>query len=487
MLSYEGGPQLPLTGPPLRRGEVLHLVQEEKMLFETVTLCLFANGIAIEVEGRRAASMPWSPFSLVQACRLHTVEADEALPWLRLFKVSIFGHCATHFFATRGDEADTERARWVADIARGLRVLTLSLFHPFDLCVEPLAAAPCTAGRLLAGYVLEHSEQEECFVKLVYLELHAHWNNSAVLAAYEDETCEIQVMRLHIDVHTCVSERVGVDCSCFSVDGHLFSTRTCAEKSLWLRAVSNVKVKLRHGASNPTEEDLRHYRAAVLDSTSVMRREDHGLTRTPLLPRCAPSVSHASASKLLALGASEPPMTAAGDRHDGPGFAAVPPVDLGAQVDLGEEASGPSSRGVTPREREARRPPPVDTSSLGTGGEEPLLPLSPSMPPPPRPPPVDTSSFGMHGEEPLLPLSPSMPPPPRSMGPSVRRSTPPLRHEPGADDDDDDFLGASPLVAPDIAPSEPCRQPRASGQPRESGHPAPSHGKRALGTGALQL
>merc|ERR1719223_2018511 len=134
-------------------------------------------------------------------------------------------------------------------------------------------------------------------------------------------------------------------------------------------------------------------------------------------------------------------MTAAGDRNEGYTFATVQPRQLCAQVALGEGSTGPSPRGVTPHEREARRPPPVDTSS-----------------------------FGMGGEEPLPPLSPSMPPPPRLMGPSVRLSTPPLRHEPGADDDDDDFLGTSPLVAPDIAPSEPCRQPRASGQPRESGH-----------------
>ena len=38
-----------------------------------------------------------------------------------------------------------------------------------------------------------------------------------------------------------VSERVGIDCSCFSLGDHHFSTRTCAEKMLWLRAISNVK------------------------------------------------------------------------------------------------------------------------------------------------------------------------------------------------------------------------------------------------------
>ena len=68
-------------------------------------------------------------------------QADQSQPWLRLFKVtklhwdvvgrvwaamqknsrffcgevSVFHHGLTHFFATHGIGADTERARWVAD------------------------------------------------------------------------------------------------------------------------------------------------------------------------------------------------------------------------------------------------------------------------------------------------------------------------------------------------------------------------------------
>ena len=37
---------------------------------------------------------------------------------------------------------------------------------------------------------------------------------------------------------------MGIDCSCFSLGDHHFSTRTCAEKMLWLRAISNVKAQL---------------------------------------------------------------------------------------------------------------------------------------------------------------------------------------------------------------------------------------------------
>eukprot|EP00913_Durusdinium_trenchii_P031584 g29576.t1 len=100
-------------------------------------------------------------------------------------------------------------------------------------------------------------------VSLVYGELHAHCDNTAGFAAYEDDACKVQVVHLAIDTNTCVSERVGIDCSCFSLGDHHFSTRTCAEKMLWLRAISNVKVKLRHLAATPTPTELRFYRAAV--------------------------------------------------------------------------------------------------------------------------------------------------------------------------------------------------------------------------------
>merc|ERR1712061_660553 len=100
---------------------------------------------------------------------------------------------------------------------------------------------------------------------MAFAELHAHCDTAASFAAYEDEYCDIQVLHLNVDMHTTVSERVGVDCSCFSLGEQHFSTRTCAEKMLWLRAISNVKVKLRHWASNPSVSDLQNYRGSVLE------------------------------------------------------------------------------------------------------------------------------------------------------------------------------------------------------------------------------
>ena len=57
-------------------------------------------------------------------------------------------------------------------------------------------------------------------------------------------------MSLTIDAICSVTERLGVDCSCFSINDYHFAARSVAEKQLWLRAISNLKVKLRHAMTH---------------------------------------------------------------------------------------------------------------------------------------------------------------------------------------------------------------------------------------------
>mmetsp|Transcript_96607 Transcript_96607/g.288424 ORF Transcript_96607/g.288424 Transcript_96607/m.288424 type:complete len:404 (+) Transcript_96607:177-1388(+) len=286
LVTYSADAHLPLLSPAVRSGEVWHLCPEDGKSFRKAILYLHANGLAVKPmeDQPLELSIAWSPFSLVQACRLHSVQADKDQHWMRLFKVSIFHHGLTHYFATQGGEADTERARWVADVSRALRTLTQSLFPSFRLRVEPLDGMDWTATRILAGYLLLY---DELGVSLVYAELHCECDTSALFAAYEDEHCDVQVLNLALEMSTVVSERVGVDCSCFSIGDHHFAARTCAEKNLWLRAISNVKVKLRHKTSNPTATDLRNYRAAVFEHIRQLPRipEDEIAERGPLLPR----------------------------------------------------------------------------------------------------------------------------------------------------------------------------------------------------------
>merc|ERR1712039_727948 len=82
---------------------------------------------------------------------------------------------------------------------------------------------------------------------------------------------------------TCC-EKVGINCSCFSVEDHQFSTRTLAERKLWLRAISNLKVKLQNRAPRPTAEDLANYRAAIREHVTSIK-ETTFLAMDPLLAR----------------------------------------------------------------------------------------------------------------------------------------------------------------------------------------------------------
>eukprot|EP00929_Paragymnodinium_shiwhaense_P095314 TRINITY_DN5638_c0_g2_i1.p1 TRINITY_DN5638_c0_g2~~TRINITY_DN5638_c0_g2_i1.p1 ORF type:complete len:922 (-),score=206.93 TRINITY_DN5638_c0_g2_i1:95-2860(-) len=287
IVAYSADSRQPLLGQPIRVAEVLHLPPEDLNSFHRAELSLFANGICVRRlhDNRIVATIAWSPFSLVQACRLHSHRADDANPWMRLFRISVIQSGVTHMFAVEGEKADMERARWVADIAVTMRVMTQSLFPTFDLQSKPLQGAVWTATRLLAGYMLLCNRKREGVI-LVYCELHSHWDSVAAFVAYEDEYCETRILYAPISLATTISERVGVDCSCFIVDTHQFSTRSAAEKTLWLRAISNVKVKLRHTRTNPTTKDLVVFRESISESFKDLPPVEAG-SEKPLLPRRA--------------------------------------------------------------------------------------------------------------------------------------------------------------------------------------------------------
>eukprot|EP00929_Paragymnodinium_shiwhaense_P109931 TRINITY_DN7654_c0_g1_i2.p1 TRINITY_DN7654_c0_g1~~TRINITY_DN7654_c0_g1_i2.p1 ORF type:complete len:601 (-),score=141.23 TRINITY_DN7654_c0_g1_i2:202-2004(-) len=304
LVSYCAELNSPMLGPSLRSETVMqvHAEAQDNVLMP-VTLTLYCNGIVVTpvksagdevTEQVESSSIAFSPFALVQACRMHSIEADQKVQWLRIFKISIYQHGSVLFFAVSGEDADAKRACWVADIARVLRVLTQSLFPDFTLQVEPLSEVEATATRLLAGYLLLFSEDG---VSLVFAELHSHGQSGeAQFNLYEESNCLKRCLQIVLTMTTCVSERVGVDCSSFYFEGCHFTSRTCSEKMLWLRALSNVKVKLRHSAPVPTPEELTSYRLAIMDQVKQACERAQpalGFTRTPLLPRILGRVTKA--------------------------------------------------------------------------------------------------------------------------------------------------------------------------------------------------
>merc|ERR1719199_1405691 len=98
--------------------------------------------------------------------------------------------------------------------------------------------------RLLQGYLIHRDDARS--VSVLFCELRAHDGKSAC--------CEI----------------VGINCSCFVVDCHHFASQTPSERKLWLRALSNVKVKIQNRAPEPTEEELQHYRTSIREHIAAL-------------------------------------------------------------------------------------------------------------------------------------------------------------------------------------------------------------------------
>jgi len=69
-----------------------------------------------------------------------------------------------------------------------------------------------------------------------------------------------------------VSTRTGAHCNVFGIDHHRFCARTVEEKDLWLRAVSNIKVKLMFEAPDPSAEELEVFRGAVWERVEILAK-----------------------------------------------------------------------------------------------------------------------------------------------------------------------------------------------------------------------
>lgn len=260
----------PLRGEALCCGHILQL--KLGVAIEDVTLTIYVNGFSLEARGETSGpegeqitpkGRIWSPFSLVEKCQVKTMQHSSL--WA-VFKLTVFrqeGDDRYFYFATTGKDAFRERDRWVDEISTAIRQVTLSLFPPHAITVRPLPGIQSTSTRIMAGYLLRSLETDN--VSLFYCELHAYVGGEARLSIYKDEWCEREVSSVLLTDQTVVSTRKGSYCTVFGVDQHRFCARTREEKELWLRAVSNIKVKLMFDAPDPSSAELAVFRAAVLE------------------------------------------------------------------------------------------------------------------------------------------------------------------------------------------------------------------------------
>lgn len=284
-----------LQGDPRRSGTILYLKLGETI--QEMHLAIHDNGFSLTpadasgTEKLPPVSRVWSPFSLIEKCQVKTMQHSSFWAVFKLTVYRVEGDDRFYYFATSGNDAYAERDEWVEEMATAIRQVTVSLFPPHAIAVRPLPGVDSTSTRIMAGYLLRCLASDN--VSLFYCELHAYMGGNARLSIYKDEWCEREVICVALTDQTVVSSRKGFHCTVFGVDEHRFCARTREEKELWLRAVSNVKVKLMFDAPDvdPTTkaglEELDVFRSAVEERIQRLPPGTKGLGQTsvdPLLP-----------------------------------------------------------------------------------------------------------------------------------------------------------------------------------------------------------
>eukprot|EP00930_Biecheleria_cincta_P097043 TRINITY_DN88788_c0_g1_i1.p1 TRINITY_DN88788_c0_g1~~TRINITY_DN88788_c0_g1_i1.p1 ORF type:complete len:598 (+),score=86.63 TRINITY_DN88788_c0_g1_i1:94-1887(+) len=256
----------PVGGIPFGSGELLFLDDEAGMLITCVAL-VFSTGLYLVAHGSgHIWSFAWSPFSVISKTDgrpglPNAGSGEDCSPYAGI-SLSIPTRGRHVLLACRGAGAVEQRDRWLHNLSMALRSHVRVAFPEFRISVEPLAQVPDTKERILAGYLLLR-EDGAASISVPYCELHAHRGGFARLSFYSDESCDRLILALAVTQKTRIFERAGEDCSCFAVDGHSFCARSMEERQVWLRALSNVKVKLANGAPDPSPTDLEAFREAV--------------------------------------------------------------------------------------------------------------------------------------------------------------------------------------------------------------------------------
>lgn len=275
-----------LKGPAVHSGQVLRLVGST---LQTVTLTLRSNGFSVEVPANKASvSRLLSPFTSVTKCDVEDlgedVQPDAAF---KVTTIRVHHGCQSvihHCFAAVGQFAKEDCLNWMQKFADAVGNVTRSLFPRGQVKVQPLSEAPWTERRLLAGYLLQCDSRET--VSVPYVELQANRGSKALFTAYGNSRCQGELWHCMLSEHLNVHVWEGLNCGVFKVNERFFCARTEDEKQLWIRALSNMKVKLLANAPDPTSRQLEEFREAVQERVRQMRdqNDDEAKKADPLLP-----------------------------------------------------------------------------------------------------------------------------------------------------------------------------------------------------------
>eukprot|EP00929_Paragymnodinium_shiwhaense_P097692 TRINITY_DN59318_c0_g1_i1.p1 TRINITY_DN59318_c0_g1~~TRINITY_DN59318_c0_g1_i1.p1 ORF type:complete len:541 (-),score=88.94 TRINITY_DN59318_c0_g1_i1:90-1712(-) len=249
-------------------GEVAQLKVGERI--QRVSLAIYENGFCVsqsssssDLGAEKAFSRLWCPFTLVEPCVVQAKRQDQPMSVFKLAVLQPNEADIFYYFACLGDKAETEVAEWLERIGDAINRVVGHMIPRRVVEVRPVPGRPGTGSRLMAGYLMLLVTEQT--VARYFCELQAYQNKTARFVLYQDEWCEHEVRNEAITDASVVSTRKGTNCTIFGVDSLLLSARTWMEKELWLRAVSNIKVKLMFNAPAPTEEELNIFRGSVLE------------------------------------------------------------------------------------------------------------------------------------------------------------------------------------------------------------------------------
>lgn len=320
---YSATPDQPLERVPVREGNVWYfpslqdwrsVLSPTSIWAKEVSLSLFVNGFSFseissanptcaEMQDVKEQTVCLSPFSQVIPCILGI---DKLLSEFKVFRVLCPPKCQ-YYFGVRVDASSASdpeealeqteklRRRWISDILDVVSIVAASLLPNFKITCAPVGNVLHTSKRLMAGYLI-HSptvsdsdmSSNSSIVSVQYGDLQAYHQGFAQLNIYEDASCRCLIFVIPIQKDTTILD--GANPQTFRIDRHRFSTRAEAERGLWLRAMQNIKVKLRVAAPSPSEEELEVFREAIMEKAKEVEasvKADIGmLTGMPLLQRC---------------------------------------------------------------------------------------------------------------------------------------------------------------------------------------------------------
>jgi len=281
-------------------------------------LSLYVNGISYRKENGEEYSIALNPFALVHNCRFQAGPSKD----LKSFKICLgtvgSSNPAMYFTIMQheAERAEQERSRWVMDISHSILLLSASLIPECPLTCNPVPGRLHTQSRLLAGYLLYRLGAD--LIAVIYCCLSAPGCDAAQMAMYTNEGCQNLIGNVTVDETTICVDCTGINSASFRVGHECFAASSPSERKVWLKVLDNIKVKLRHGAPTPTEEQLNHHRDSIRPHIEEIARCDlrgGGVCKYPLLdagPRQAEFIPDGTTESVFSTECGEPPSSHSG-------------------------------------------------------------------------------------------------------------------------------------------------------------------------------